>query len=564
MADKEATRASSLSGQTIPNEGSQMDLDVEKREYVSSVNGGSKDGSQDGTTAEDENEYPGSFSLLFIIIALILAMFLVALDMTIVATAIPEITDEFNSLDQTGWYGSAFFLTVASFQSTWGKGYKYFNLKWTFLLAIFIFEIGSLICGVAQNSTTLIVGRAVAGAGAAGIASGVYTIIAFSAPPRQRPAFTGLLGATYAGASVIGPLLGGVFTTHVTWRWCFYINLPVGGLSAIIILFFFQNPPAARPAQADWKEKLLQMDLGGTFIIMAAVVCYLLAMQWAGSTKAWDSADVIGTLIGFGLLVIVFIINEWWMDERALVPKRLLKMRNFVVSCLFVVFSFGPMFVLIYYLPIYFQSIQGVSASESGVRNIPLILSVSIFSIVSGALITIFGHFVYLMIISSVITSIGCGLIYTLDTTTGSGKWIGYQILAGVGLGLGCQIPIIVNQAIVDPSDLASSSAFTLFCQTIGGAIWVSAGESAFVNRLVQKLPETAPGVDPAAVVAAGATALRQTFTAAQLPGILVAYMDGLTDTFLVALVLACVGFLVALFPKWESLKGRMTAGGAV
>jgi MFS family permease len=138
---------------------------------------------------------------------------------TIVATAIPRITDQFHSLDQVGWYGSAFFLTVASFQATWGKAYKYFPLKTTFLLSMFFFEIGSLICAVAPNSTTLIVGRAIAGAGGAGIASGAYTIIGFSAPPAQVPAYTGILGAVYSVASVIGPLLGGVFTEKVNWRW---------------------------------------------------------------------------------------------------------------------------------------------------------------------------------------------------------------------------------------------------------------------------------------------------------------------------------------------------------
>jgi hypothetical protein len=168
----------------------------------------------------EEREYPAAFRLAMIIVALALSIFLVAIDMTIVATAIPRITDQFHSLDQVGWYGSAFFLTIASFQSTWGKAYKYFPLKSSFLISIMIFEIGSLVCAVARNSTTLIVGRAIAGAGGAGIASGAYTIIAFSAPPKQRPAFTGILGASYGIASVIGPLLGGVFTDKLTWRWC--------------------------------------------------------------------------------------------------------------------------------------------------------------------------------------------------------------------------------------------------------------------------------------------------------------------------------------------------------
>ena len=151
--------------------------------------------------------------------------FLAALDMTIIATAIPSITDEFHSLGDVGWYGSAFFLTIASFQAFWGKAYKFFPLKTAYLVSIAVFELGSLICAVSQDSITLIVGRAIAGLGAAGIASGVYIIIAFSAAPEKRAVFTGILGAVYGIASVVGPLLGGVFTQYATWRWCFYVNL---------------------------------------------------------------------------------------------------------------------------------------------------------------------------------------------------------------------------------------------------------------------------------------------------------------------------------------------------
>jgi MFS transporter, DHA2 family, glioxin efflux transporter len=511
------------------------------------------------------SDYPAGFRLGMIVVALILSIFLVALDMTIVATAIPRITDEFHSLDQVGWYGSAFFLTLAAFQSTWGKAYKYFPLKISFLISIVIFEVGSLICAVAKSSTTLIVGRAIAGAGGAGIASGAYTIIAFSANEKQRPAFTGLLGATYGLASVIGPLLGGVFTDNVSWRWCFYINLPIGGIAAAVIILFFTPPAAARPQKASLKEKLLQMDFPGSFTIMAAVVCYLLAMQWGGTSRPWSSGSVIGTLVAFGVLTLAFVGIEWYSRDYALIQFRFLRNRTIAVMSAFVFMAAGAFFINVYYLPIYFQATRGVSAAKSGIDNLPLVLGASLFTVISGVAITVWGHYVPLMIVGSAIATVGAGLIYTLEQTSGADKWIGYQALSGIGLGLIFQIPVIVCQSLVTPSDISSVTAQTLFFQTIGGAYFISAAQAGFANRLLARIPITAPTANPLLVLATGASEIRKVFKPEQIEGILIAYMAGLKVAFAISIATAGVSFLLAFGPRWQSLKGKTNASaGAV
>ncbi|KZT52961.1 MFS general substrate transporter [Calocera cornea HHB12733] len=512
-------------------------------------------GGPGGKEQAQEGEYPSGLRLALILLGCIAAMFLANLDMTIVATAIPRITDDFHSLNDVGWYGSAFFLTVASFQSTWGKAYKYFPLKTGFLLSIAVFELGSLICAVAPNSVALIVGRALAGLGAGGIVAGDYTIIAFSAPPRRRPMYTGLLGAVYGVASVVGPLLGGVFTDSLTWRWCFYINLPIGGFAAAIILLFFTTPAAAQPVAASGLEKLLQMDPAGTFLIMAAVVCYLLALQWGGVTLPWSDPRSFGLLIGFGLLVGVFALNEWYMGERAIVLPRLLRQRTVVIASLYSFFLQGGFFLLVYYVPIYFQSIDDTSASGSGVRNLPLILGLALTSVLTGPVVRLTGHYVPLMLAGAALATVGAGLLYTLDAGTGPGAWIGYQALVGIGVGIGIQLPISAAQSRVDGADLAPVTAMVMFFSTVGGAFLISAGQSVFANTLVRSLAHTAPGVEPGRVIATGASALHDAFTAAELPGVLSAYMDGLKAAY--ALGLAALGgaALLSAGMEWRTLE---------
>ncbi|KAF2684726.1 MFS general substrate transporter [Lentithecium fluviatile CBS 122367] len=569
MADSEATTmAPSVVDTKEPSENvrpdttsttpSARDTSVERKQAPTEVEKNMGETAMDSSADDDENfEYPTAWKLAVITIALCLSVFCMALDNTIIATAIPRITDQFKALNDVGWYGSSYLLTTCATQLIYGKFYTFYSIKWVYISALAIFELGSLVCGVAPNSTALIIGRAIAGVGAAGIFSGAILIVANTVPLRQRPTYMGLIGGMYGIASVAGPLLGGAFTDHLTWRWCFYINLPFGAITAAFIIPFFSIPRRGAKTQATWKEQLVKFDLHGTAVFLPAIVCLLLALQWGGSKYPWNSGRIIALLVICGVLIIAFLTIQVWKGENATVPPRVFANRNVWGSAWYIAMLGASFFILVYYLPIWFQAIKGATATKSGIMNLPAILGLVLISIICGGLVTYIGYYTPFMLISSVVMTIGAGLLSTFEVDTNSPKWIGYQFIFGAGVGFGMQQPLIAVQTALPKHDVAIGTAIIMFSQTLGGALFISVGQNVFTNQLIKNLATVVPDLDPSIVLRTGATELKNAIEHKFLQGVLIAYNQTLSQTFYVSVATGALSIVGAAFVQWKSMKGK-------
>ncbi|KAF2018695.1 MFS transporter [Aaosphaeria arxii CBS 175.79] len=512
---------------------------------------------------EDESKYLSGIKLGILSLGLCLTTFVIALDNTIIATAIPKITTVFNSLEDVGWYGSSYLLTTCSLQPSFGKIYTYFDVKYTYLFALLLFEVGSIICAAAKTSPMFIIGRAVAGAGAAALFSGGMTIIGYSVPLRKRPIYIAALSSMFGIASVVGPILGGALTDNVSWRWCFWINLPFGAVSIGVVGFFFKNPER-QYSHIPFKQRVKEVDIVGAVFLICAIVCLLLALQWGGQTYPWKNSKVWGTLLGFGLIIAVFIAIQIYQKDRATIPLRVFKQRTVLVSCVFSALLSMGLYTHIFYLPFYFQASKGTSAEESGIRTIAYLVSITLASIVIGGLITAIGYYSPFMWFGSAIFTIGCGMLYTLRVASPPGQWIGYQILAGVGAGASVQIPFIAVQVVTSTKDMPTANACVMFFNSLGGAIAISIAQNIFVNSLSREIPKHVPGLDPRIVIGAGATYVRNVVPAELLEGVLVAYTKAITSAFILAIATAGMAFAVSLGMEWKSVKGKkIVAAGA-
>jgi hypothetical protein len=369
----------------------------------------------------------------------------------------------------------------------------------------------------------------------------------------------GLLGAIFGISSVAGPVIGGALTTKASWRWCFYINLPVGGV-AMGVLALVLNATAPAKVGTTLKTQLAQLDPLGTLCFLPGIVCLLLTLQWGGSQYAWSNPRIIVLFILFAILIICFIGIQIWKGDQATVPPHVFKQRSVASGFLFSLCNGASMALTIYYLPLWFQAITGVSALQSGLDILAFLLSVSFASILAWFSVSKLGYYVPHMLLSAVLMSVGTGLMTTFTPSTSKAMWVGYQILFGFGTGLGMQQPSVAAQTVLSSKDIAIGSALMMFAQQISGAVFVPIGQTVFENHLLKDLKDIA-GVDGNTILKTGATELRSAVPGQELAGVLWAYDKALTGVFVVAVVMTGLAIVPALGMEWKSVKNQNVKG---
>lgn len=321
-----------------------------------------------------------------------------------------------------------------------------------------------------------------------------------------------------------------------------------------MLIIFLRLPSPPRPKQT-WPQLLWSLDPVGQILFLTSITCVLVALQWAGTSYAWSSGRIIALVTIFAILLVAFVINELWMGSEATIPPKVASQRTVAAASCFAFFNYAQFFIFVYFIPIYFQAIKGVSAERSGINTIPLIVANNVASLTSGILTTLFGSYVQYFYACSVLISVGAGLITTWQVDTAIGKLVGYQILSGFGTGLALALPQVAVQPALAPQDIPIGISITIFMQFFSAALMVSVGNNVLNNKLVQYGRAVGiPGFDAGTLVRAGATEVWNVVPPAYLPRMLVAYNEALRWTFRVGLVMACLSIVSAVFLEWRRM----------
>ncbi|MER7704840.1 MDR family MFS transporter [Kitasatospora sp. NPDC097605] len=486
--------------------------------------------------------------------ALLLAMLLAALDQTIVSTALPTIVSDLGGLEHLSWVVTAYLLASTAATPLWGKLGDMYGRKVFFQASIVIFLLGSVLCGIAQNMGELIAFRALQGLGGGGLIVLSQAIVGDLVPPRDRGKYQGVFGAVFGVTSVLGPLLGGLFVDNLSWRWVFYVNLPIGVVALAVIATVLHGAETRRRHRIDYP---------GTVLIASVATCLVLVTSLGGTTWAWDSWQIIGLAVLGLVLLLAFVLVERTAVEPVL-PLRLFRSRTFsLVAVISFVIGFA-MFGALTYLPTFLQVVMGVSPTMSGIHMLPMVIGMLVTSIGSGQIVARTGHYRIFPIAGTAITVVGLLLLSMLDEHTSTFVMSCYFLVFGLGLGLVMQVLVLIVQNSVGYQDLGVATAGATFFRSIGASVGVSVFGTIFASGLNSRLRDALAGVPlppgfDLGVIASDPRVV-ESLPAAVQDGIHHAYAESITRVFLYAMPVAAVAFVLALFLREQKLRSTVTA----
>ncbi|KAI7816949.1 major facilitator superfamily domain-containing protein [Gamsiella multidivaricata] len=425
--------------------------------------------------------------LALVFLGLCLVLFMASLDQTIVSVLIPTLGRVFNAPQYIAWVGTSYLLTNTAMQPLYGKLSDIFGRKNTILTAIFFFELGSLICGAAPTIVVLVIGRGIAGLGAGGMISLTMIIISDVVSLRERGKYQGIIGSMFGISAVVGPLLGGVLAEKSDWRWAFYLNLPIGVVGTIALVFILKLPTV----NGTRREKLKRIDFMGSFTIVVGIICVLISTNWGGNEYAWSSVQIIVPYCVGALFLSAFLYIEAKVAVEPILPFRLFRNRS-VCSAYATSFFIGGAFMgAIFYCPLYFQLVMHDSATKAGLQLLPLVAGMLVAGIGSGVLISKTGRYRPYIWAALVIYIAGVALLSLWDEKSGLNVQIGFLFVVGLGLGGCMQSIVLAGQCAVQNADIATVTSMMSFFRSMGGVTNVAIGGSMINNVLNQQ------GVNP-------------------------------------------------------------------